>query len=384
LIPRTDHEEALGRLLRQFPIVGLIGARQIGKTTLARALAASAEQAHYFDLEDPRDVARLEHPMLALESLKGLVVLDEVQHKPEVFAPLRVLADRPSAPARFLVLGSASPRLLQQSSETLAGRIAYHHLEPLDMFEVGFERRDVLWLRGGFPCSFAAATDAESTTWRRSFVRTYLERDLASLGITLAPPTMRRFWMMLAHYHAQLWNAAELARSFAVSEKTVRRYLDILVSTFMTRRIEPWHENIRKRQVKAPKIYLSDSGLLHILLGIYSMDALLGHPKVGASWEGFAIQQILRKLRAEPEECFFWAVHTGAELDLFVVRGTRRLGFEVKLTDAPRVTTSMRSALETLHLDSLDVVHAGNQTFPLSEQVRALALARIDEDLEPL
>lgn len=381
MLPRTDHQNAIVSLLQKFPVVGLIGARQIGKTTLARALAASVAHAHYFDLEDPRDVARLEQPMMALESLKGLVVLDEVQHRPGLFAPLRVLADRPSIPARFLVLGSASPRLLQQSSETLAGRIAYHHLEPLDMLEVGGDNRDTLWLRGGFPCSFTATSDADSLLWRRSFVRTYLDRDLSNLGITLAPATMRRFWTMLAHYHGQIWNAAELAGNFGVSEKTVRRYLDILVSTFMVRRVDPWHENLGKRQVKAPKVFLTDSGMLHVLLGIDSMDALLGHPKVGSSWEGFAIQQILRKLGAEPEETFFWALHSGAALDLLMVRGTRRLGFEAKLTDAPRVTASMRSALENLRLDRLDVVHAGTKSYPLGDRIRALSLMEV-ADLE--
>jgi len=385
VIERTEHLERLRVLLRQFPVVGLIGARQVGKTTLAKALAARVEEEVVrFDLENPRHLHRLEDPMFALEDLRGLVILDEIQLRPELFPVLRVLADRPGPPARFLVLGSASPDLLRQSSESLAGRIAYHELEGLTLEEVGAERLEALWLRGGFPRSFLAESEAASGRWRRQFIRTYLERDLSELGIRLPSATMRRFWSMLAHYHGETWNGSELARAFGVSHKTVQGYLDTLCSTFMARRLEPWHENVAKRQVKSPKIYLSDSGVLHTLLGIESREDLLGHPKVGASWEGFALAEVVAHVGARPEECFFWKLHSGAELDLFVRRGTLRRGFELKLTSSPKVTRSMRSALETLELEELVVVHAGSESYPLARGIRAVALERLREDVAPL
>jgi uncharacterized protein len=384
VLPRTAHLVALRGLLRTFPVVGLLGARQVGKTTLARQLAEANGNATLFDLEDPEAVARLESPKLALAPLRGLVVLDEIQRRPDLFPVLRVLADRPDTPARFLVLGSASPALLRQSSESLAGRIAYYELSGFDLEETGPASLEQLWLRGCFPRAFLAESNAASDRWRAELVRTYLERDMPNLGFRLAPEAMRRFWTMLAHYHAQTWNGAELARAFAASESTVRHYLDVLSGMFMVRRLSPWHANIGKRVVKAPKIYLSDTGILHRLLGIGSEDALRGHPKVGASWEGFAIEQVIRRLRVGPTDCYCWGVHTGAALDLLVAPGSRRLGFEVKLTDAPRVTRSMRSALELLELERLDVLHAGSETFPLAERVRAVALSRITQDLEPL
>lgn len=385
MLDRHGQLDEIDALFRTFPVVGLLGARQVGKTTLAREYAATRAQAFtHFDLEDPEAAARLAAPKLALEGLRGLVVLDEVQHKPELFRVLRVLADRPDEPARFLVLGSASPELLRQSSESLAGRIAYHELGGFDLGEVGPEALDQLWLRGGFPRSFLAGSDADSYRWRGAFVRTYLERDLPMLGFRLAADTVRRFWTMVAHYHAQTWNAAELARALAVSEGTIRNHLGVLTSTFMARRLRPWHVNLGKRVVKSPKVYLTDSGLLHRLLGLDSREALLGHPKVGASWEGFALEQVIRRLGAERDECYFWALHSGAELDLLVVRGTQRLGFEFKLTDAPRVTRSMRSALEVLDLTRLDVVHAGAHSFPLADRIRALSLHRLLDDLAPL
>lgn len=383
MIDRTAHRAELIRLLRQFPVVALIGARQVGKSTLARALADQNTTAtSYYDLEDSRAVARLAEPMLALEPLRGLVVLDEIQRRPELFQALRVLADRSRRPARFLVLGSASPELLRQSSESLAGRIAYHRLAGLDLEEVGSKALDRLWHRGGFPRSFTARTDLESATWRREFVRTFVERDLATLGIGIAPAVVERFWTMLAHYHGQVWNAAELARAFGVSEKTVRHYLDVLVSTFMVRRLRPWFANLGKREVKAPKVYIADTGVLHTLLAVESADQLLGHPKIGASWEGFAITQIVRQLRADERDCYFWGLHTGAELDLLVVQGNRRIGFEIKRTDSPSVTPAMRSAVANLALERLDVVHAGAETFPLGDEIRALALRRLSTDLD--
>lgn len=385
MIRRVHEEEAVARLLRQFPVVAILGARQVGKSTLARQVAArAAGPVAYFDLEDPDDRARLREPMLALRGLRGLVVLDEVQHQPGLFAVLRVLVDRPRRPARFLVLGSASPDLLRQSSESLAGRIAYRELDGFGLDEVGVEHYPRLWLRGGFPLSYLARSAAESERWRRQFIRTFLERDLPQLGITVSATTLRRFWTMLAHYHAQTWNASEFGRSFGVADTTVRHYLDILSSALVVRQLAPWHENISKRQVKAPKIFVRDCGLLHSLLGITTQADLDAHPKVGASWEGFAIEQVVRRIGARPNECYFWATHAGAELDLLVIRGRRRLGFEIKRTSAPQVTPSMRIALEDLRLTSLDVIHAGEHTFPLGAKLRAVAMSRLLKDVRPM
>ncbi len=382
---RRRHLDDLARLLDRFPVVGLLGARQVGKTTLARDFAARRGQpTTFFDLEDAADLARLAEPILALRELNGLIVIDEVQRRPELFPALRVLADRPGAAARFLVLGSASPDLLKQTSESLAGRIAYHELEGFSLDEVGMGARDRLWVRGGFPRSFLADSDEASAEWRRAFIRTFLERDLPQLGVTIPAETLRRFWTMLAHYHGQVWNGAEIARAFGIALTTVRRYLDLLTAALMLRQLQPWHANIAKRQVRSPKIYLTDSGLLHTLLGLDTLRDLEGHPKVGASWEGFALGEILVRLGARPEESFFWATHGGAELDLLVVRGNRRLGFECKRTSAPRLSPSIRSALADLALDRLDVVHAGDHTYPLADRVRALALSRLYDDLEPL
>ncbi len=385
MLPRPTHATRIDSLLRSFPTVGLIGARQVGKTTLARSLGeTSAGPVTRFDLEDPRDTAALREPMLALEPLRGLVILDEIQRCPELFPVLRVLADRPETPARFLVLGSASPHLLRQSSETLAGRIAYHELGGFDLEEVEPARWETLWVHGGFPRSFLAVNDEEASEWRSQFVRTFPEVELDELGLRLPSPTLRRFWTMLAHYHGQTWNGEELARAFGVSARTVRRYLDLLCATFMARVLPPWFENLGKRQVKAPKVYLSDSGLLHSLLGIDSRRSLLAHPKVGASFEGFAIQQVIRRLRVRDDECFSWGLHTGSKLDLLVVSGERRLGFEMKATDAPRTTRSMHSAIETLRLDRLDVIHAGARTFALGDRIRAVGMVNLLQELEPL
>lgn len=385
MLERRHHLERLKWLLRHFPIVAIIGPRQIGKTTLALALASQRKPATLrFDLEDPNDLARLADPMLALQPLRGLVVLDEIQKRPELFPALRVLADRPRHPARFLVLGSASPSLLRQSSESLAGRIAYHELRGFSMDEVGESRSRALWRRGGFPRSILASTEAASIEWRREFIRTFLQRDLPQLGISLSASTLERFWSMLAHYHAQTWNGSELGRAFGIADTTVRGYLDTLTATFMVRLLRPWHENLAKRQVKAPKIYLSDSGLLHALLGVTDQRDLERHPKVGASWEGFAMFEVIAKLGARDEECFFWATHQGAELDLLVQRGRERLGFEFKRTSAPTVTRSMHIALADLKLDRLDVIHAGRDTFPLAPRIRAVPFGRVASELERL
>jgi uncharacterized protein len=358
--------------LRLFPVVAIVGARQVGKTTLARELARLHSQVTYFDLENPVDLNRLADPMLSLSPLRGLVVIDEVQRRPDLFPVLRVLVDRRPRTARFLVLGSASGDLLRQGSESLAGRLAFHVLGGLALEEVGLPRLSRLWLRGGFPPAFLARTEATSMQWRAALVQSYLERDVPALGLRLPAPVLRRFWTMLAHYHAQTWNASELARAFAVSHPTVQGYLDVLTATFMVRRLPPWHENLAKRQVKAPKVYIRDSGLLHFLLDIPTSQALERHPKVGASWEGFALECVIHQLGASPQECFFWATHSGAELNLLVVRGERRLGFEFKHTAAPSLTRSMHVAMEDLRLERLVVVHAGEQGFPLGDRVHAV------------
>lgn len=383
MIERSSHAAEIGVLLREFPVVAIVGARQTGKTTLAQAIGDGFGGAvHRFDLEDPRDDARLAAPMLALEALAGLVIIDEVQRRPDLFPVLRVLADRAGMRVRYLILGSAAPDLVQGGGESLAGRIAFHELPGLDLAETGAEQVDPLWRRGGLPRSLLAASDAASLRWRREYIRAYLERDIPALGFRLAPATLRRFWSMLAHYSGQLWNGAELARAFGVSEPTVRHYLDILAATCMVRILPPWHENVGKRQVKAPKIYLADSGLLHALLDIGAdRESLLGHPRVGASWEGFALHQIVRALAADWRDCHHWRLHTGAELDLLVTRGQRRLGFEIKRTDAPRVTPSMRSALDVLRLERLYVVHAGAKAWPMDEHIAALPLAGLFEQL---
>jgi predicted AAA+ superfamily ATPase len=385
MIERRREIETLRKLLAGYPVVGIIGARQIGKTTLARSFAAQAKGSRtYFDLENPEDAARLREPMLALKSLKGLVVIDEIQHHPDLFPILRVLVDRVRPSVRFLVLGSASPELLRQGSESLAGRIIYHELDGFGLDEVGVENYPKLWLRGGFPKSYLARTLADSDEWRRGFIRTFLERDLPQLGINIRSAALRRFWTMLAHYHGQVWNSSEFARSFGVADTTVRNYLDLLTSALVVRELPAWHENISKRQVKSPKVYIADSGLLHSLLGIPSQRDLEAHPKLGASWEGFVIGHLVRRLGARPEECFFWATHAGSELDLLIAIGRNRLGFEIKRSTSPRFTPSMRNALVDLKLRRLDVIHAGDQTFSLSERVRAVAFARLDDDIEPL
>lgn len=384
IVPRSRHVADLKRKLNDNPVVALLGARQVGKTTLARALAGDVGTFTRFDLEDPRDLARLDEPMLALEPLHGLVIIDEVQRRPGLFPVLRVLADRTPLPARFLVLGSASPELLRQGSESLAGRLGYHDLEGFDLSETGAGNWERLWLRGGFPRSWVARSSARSQEWRRDFIRTFVERDLPGFGIALPSRLLHDFWAMLAHYHGQTWNGSELARAFGIAQTTVRRYLDIMTGAYVIRLLRPWRENLGKRIVKAPRVYVADSGLLHTLLEIDSKRDLARHPKVGASWEGFALGQVIRQLGARPEECYFWSVHGGAELDLLVVRGRRRLGFEFKRTDAPRVTKSMQSSMRVLGLDSIDVLHVGRETFPLAQRIRAVAGRDILDAIPPL
>jgi len=385
MIDRELHARQITGLLKRFSVVAILGARQVGKTTLAASIAPTlSDRISRFDLENPSDLARLADPMLALQEPKGLVVLDEVQRRPELFPVLRVLADRKPIRTRFLVLGSAAPELLRQSSESLAGRIADYELPGLAVREVGFEHADRLWVRGGFPKAFLARSDRESMDWRQAFIRTFLERDLPALGVNIAADTMRRFWSMLAHHHAQLWNASEIGRSFGVADTTVRNYLDKLTDSLVVRQLKPWHENLGKRQVKAPKIFIRDSGLLHALLNLPTKRDIEGHPTLGASWEGFIIDQLVQQLSVSPEETYHWRTHQGAELDLLVVRGGLRLGFDVKRTVAPTLTPSMRSAMHDLKLRSLTVVHAGDQTFPLASQVRALACRDVLNAIRPL
>ena len=353
--------------------VVLVGPRQVGKTTLARSFL-SAGAATYFDLEDPRVEAQLESPMLALEPLRGLVVVDEVQRAPGLFKVLRVLMDRDPPPARFLLLGSASPELLRQSGESLAGRVEVLEIGGFALDEAA-GARDRLWLRGGYPRSYLAAAEADSRAWRDAFIGLYLERDLPQLGINVPPPAMRRFWTMLAHFNGQVWNAAEPARSLGVNESTVRRHLDRLAQTFMVRQLQPWFENLGKRQVKAPKIYFRDTGLLHALLGIADAPALAAHPKSGASWEAFALEQVLQI--AAPDEAWFWATHAGAELDLLMIKDGRRVGIEFKRADAPRLTPSMRIALRDLRLDALYAVYPGERRYTLADAVEAVPLSAL-------
>lgn len=362
--------------LKRSRVVALIGPRQSGKTTAARQIVP-AESPRYFDLEDPASLARLAEPMTALASLRGLVAIDEVQRRPDLFPVLRVLADRKPLPARFLILGSASPALLHQSSESLAGRLETITLTGFGMQELGARALTRLWRRGGFPLAYLARSEADSVRWRHQFTQTFLERDLPQLGVNIPATTMLRFWTMIAHYHGNIWNAAEFARSLGVSQPTVRRYLDLLSDLFIVRQLPPWYENLKKRQVKSPKIYIRDSGLLHQLLGISTEKDLLSHPKSGASWEGYAIDETLKLV--EPSEAYFWATHTGAELDLLLLKQGRRIGVEVKRQDAPRLTPSMRSALADLRLDCLTVLYPGTRDYDLADRVRVLPLASLAE-----
>lgn len=355
-------------------VTALVGPRQAGKTTLARQILPPQSPA-YFDLEDPRSLARLAEPMTALTPLRGVVIIDEIQRRPDLFPVLRVLADRRPIPARFLILGSASPELLRQSSETLAGRIETVIMTGFGLDEVGAAALHRLWRRGGFPASYLARSEQASHVWREQFIHTYLERDVPQLGITIPAATLFRFWTMLAHYHGGIWNAAEAARSLGVSEPTARRYLDLLSGLFMVRQLQPWHENLNKRQVKAPKVYVRDSGLLHTLLGLAGERQMLSHPKVGASWEGYAIEETINLAR--PDAAYFWATHTGAELDLLLVKGGRRYGVEVKFQDAPRLTPSMRIALADLRLQHLTVLYPGDQRYTLHPRVTVVPLAAL-------
>ena len=371
MISRVKISESLTRGLENNPGVVLLGPRQCGKTTLAREVALE-HGAVFFDLEHPEDASALENPMLALESLRGLIVLDEVQRKPELFPCLRVLMDRPNMPAKFLLLGSASPHLVRGVTESLAGRVAFLDMQGFSLAEVGAGELDALWLRGGFPRSFLAGEDAASHEWRRDFIRTFVEKDFSSLGLGSTPSSLGRLWQMTAHYHGQTLNASDLGRSLGESYKTIQRHLQLLEGAFMVRILRPWFENLGKRLVRSPKVYVRDSGLLHALLGVLDARGLLGHPKLGASWEGFAMEQILERLPRI--DAWFWGTQGGAELDLFVEPGGRRVGFEFKVSDAPKMTKSLAVAMEDLRLDELIVVKPSGRTYHLATNIHVMPL----------
>jgi len=354
------------------PIVAILGPRQCGKTTVAKMFAASQPGFVHFDLEDPRDLARLDNPMLALENISGLIIIDEIQLRPDLFPVLRVLIDKKCDQQRYLILGSASRDLIQQSSETLAGRISHLELTPFTLAEAANANR--LLVRGGFPKSFLAETEQNSADWRREYISSFLERDIPKLGFNIPSRTLRRFWVMLAHYHANIFNATEIGNSLGVSHTAIRHYLDILTGTFMVRNLQPWFANIKKRQVKSPKIYFRDTGILNSLIGVEDQNQLLTHPKLGAVWEGFALEEIIRFHAAVSEDCYYWRTHTGAELDLLIVTSQQRLGFEIKYTDSPTISKSMRIALEDLELSRLFIIVPGAQKYQLAENIHVIGI----------
>src|SRR4030042_2228380 len=374
MIPRPYYLKQLKQALRRSPVVALLGPRQCGKTTLARMLKPH-QASTYFDLESQPDLRRLQNPEMVLGSLHGTVIIDEIQEMPELFKVLRVLVDRPGNKAHYLVLGSASPDIVKNVSETLAGRVEFIELAGFDLHETGFENLDKLWLKGGFPRSFLARSEEESLIWREGFVRTFLERDIPHLGFSIPSVAMRRFWTMLAHYHGQTWNASEISRSMGLSDKTVRSYLDLLTGTFMIRQLQPWFENINKRQVKAPKIYFRDSGILHCLLDIINHYHLMSHPRVGSSWEGFALEQIAQTLKVS--NFYFWATHGGVEIDLFFLHHGHRYGIEFKFNEAPKVTNAMHSACEVLHLKHLWLIYPGSKHYAVNDTISVLPLKDI-------
>lgn len=374
MISRKDYLRALKTALGRSPVVALLGPRQCGKTTLARQLIPPAH-AQYFDLEDPVVAQLMENPMTALQGLRGLVVIDEAQRQPLLFPSLRVLADREKQPATFLILGSASPELSRQAAESLAGRVEIIEMRGFDLGEVPDAAHDTLWQRGGFPRSFLAETEENSVAWRKNFIRTFLERDLAALGFGLSPALMSRFWTMLAHYHAQQWNGSEIAASLAIAPNTARAYLDALEQTYMIRRLMPWSANLGKRLVKTPKIYFRDSGLFHTLCGIRSTAERLTHPKLGASWEGFALEELIQAY--QPDNLWFYAVHSGSELDLIMEVQGQRIGVEFKRADAPQATRSMHLALTDTALDELWVVYPGQRVYPLGDRISVRPLTEV-------
>lgn len=379
---RTEYLLEIKQHFEIHSVCALLGPRQVGKTTLAHHYVEKyfeSKEVIFFDLENPIDLAKLENPMLLLSKIKAkLIVIDEIQRMPDLFPILRVLVDKKDTKKKFLILGSASRDLIRQSSETLAGRIGYIELPPFTLHEVKETNR--LWLRGGFPLSFFAKNENNSYLWRQSYIRTFLERDIPALGFSIPPEQIRRFWLMLSHYHGQIFNASEIGRSLGISNHTAHKYLDILAGTFMVRILVPWFENIQKRQVKSSKLYFRDSGILNALLGITDENKLLTVPQLGALWEGFALEEVIRTLHAQPEECYFWSTQSGAELDLLIIKNGKRIGFEFKFADKPTTTKSMHTALKDLKLDSLIIVHPGSDVFPLSDTIIVCGLQAISKN----
>ncbi len=371
MIKRRGLIQQIQKAIKRSRVVALLGPRQCGKTTLAREFL-SAENKNYFDLEDTDDLLRLEDTKSELAGLRGLVVIDEIQRKPELFSLLRVLSDRKPSPAKFLILGSAHPALLKQSSESLAGRIETIAMSGFSLEEVTDRKLKTHWFRGGFPNSFLARTNEISFAWRKQFVQTFLERDVPQMGLNIPAPTLRRFWTMLAHSHGQIWNAADPAASLGVSQPTVRKYLDHLDHLLMVRQLQPWHENLGKRQVKAPKIYVRDSGLLHLLLGVQNEKEFQDHPKRGASWEGYVIEELFKQI--QPDDAYFWATHNRAELDLLFLKNGRKIGFEIKLSNRPSLTPSMRIAVRDLKLNKLFVIYPGKENYDLDDHTQVISI----------
>lgn len=380
---RPRYLELIVRYFRTHPVVAILGPRQCGKTTLAKMYSKkqpSFFEKNYFDLENTRDVERLSNPMLVLQPLENLIIIDEIQRAPDLFPSIRVLVDSEFQRQQYLILGSATRELIRQSSESLAGRIAYLELTPFSFQEVS--HLEQLWLRGGFPKSYLANTEQDSNDWREFYIRTFLEQDIPNLGIKIPPTSLRRFWTMLAHYHGNIFNSAELGRSFGATNTTMRYYLDILTQTFMIRELKPWHQNIGKRQVKSPKIYFRDSGIFHSLLNISTMAELQNHPKIGASWEGFALEEIIRARTAAPHDCYFWSTYSGAEVDLLLHQQGKLTAFEFKYSDAPKLTKSMLIALQDLPLEHLYVIYPGRVDYPLHERVSVMGLENfLQQDL---
>ncbi len=384
MIDRTGYLQRIRKALAVHPIVGILGPRQVGKSTLAgefaRVQKTRGGHVTYFDLERDEDLALFRHPAEVLSPLQGLVVIDEVQRLPDLFRRLRVLVDEQRRRVKYLILGSAFPELLRQSSETLAGRIDYIELSPFSIEEAGTQHYRRLWRRGGYPLSYTARTEAASAEWRRAYIRNFLERDVPALGVRIPAETLRRFWLMLAHYHGQIFHAADLAKSMSIDGHTVAHYLDVLTGTFMIRRLSPWFENLGKRQIKSPKIYFRDSGLYHTLLGVHSEAEVIHHPKLGASWEGFALEEVIRKEKARPEEVYFWGTHNEADLDLLIIRDGKRVGYEVKYTAEPAITRSMRIAQQDLRLDRLYFVYPGKRRARLDRHIEAVGFETLSSD----
>lgn len=378
---RVLYLDLIKKYVKVFPVCAILGARQVGKTTLARQYAAEQSlEVEFFDLENPKHLASLENPMTVLEKYDNcLVVIDEIQRRPDLFPILRVLVDHPTKKYKFLILGSASRDLIHQSSETLAGRIGYIELPPFNLMDV--QDSDKLLIRGGFPRSYLAETDEESFLWREQYINSFIERDLPSFGFDVSPQIMYKFWMMLCFYHGQAFNVQEISKSLMVTHKLANSYLDMLAGTFMIRMLQPWFENIRKRQVKTPKIYFRDTGIFNSLSSIYSIRELAKTPKMGPLWEGFALEQIINCFQIPSKDCYFWATSNEAELDLLVFKHGKRIGFEFKYTDSPKVTKSMQIAMQDLQLDHLYLVYPGDFMFPLQDNMTACGLDALDKIL---